>query len=135
MPKPGKDPQYLAWLRCMPCWACTRRSVMQEAITEAAHVGLSTSRRGLSQKYPDVEAIPLCVRHHREGAVSIHKLGPDAFFRFWRGDRDTVIKLYRRAYADGVGVNDCDVTDILGAGLSVPQTATAGMVGGKEGTD
>jgi hypothetical protein len=33
----------------------------------------------LGQKSPDTSAIPLCVRHHRTGKDSYHKLGPRKF--------------------------------------------------------
>jgi hypothetical protein len=33
----------------------------------------------LGQKSPDTSAIPLCVRHHRTGNDSYHKLGPRRF--------------------------------------------------------
>src|SRR4029434_7903636 len=44
----------------------TRRAV------EAAHTG----PHGLSQKSSDLCTIPLCVKHHRTGNDSYHKLGP-----------------------------------------------------------
>jgi hypothetical protein len=68
--KPARNPQYLRWIRTLPCAACgTTRHV------EAAHTG----PRGLSQKSPDTSAIPLCPRHHRTGDDSYHKLGPRKF--------------------------------------------------------
>jgi hypothetical protein len=42
---------------------------------EAAHTG----PHGLSQKSSDLCAIPLCVKHHRTGDDSYHKLGPRKF--------------------------------------------------------
>src|ERR1039458_5072338 len=38
---------------------------VQATPTEAAHIGRSTTRRGLGQKVPDSEAGPLCADHHR----------------------------------------------------------------------
>jgi hypothetical protein len=68
--KPGRNPRYLQWIRTLPCSVCrTTRSV------EAAHTG----PHGLSQKSSDLWAIPLCVRHHRAGNDSYHKLGPRKF--------------------------------------------------------
>lgn len=45
------------------------------APVEAAHVG----ERGLGQKSPDREAIPLCSHHHRTGPQAHHVLGK----KFW----------------------------------------------------
>ena len=80
--KIGKDPVYLKWLHTLPCVVCVALSgqdcehrtthIWQNTPTEAAHIGI----RGLSQKCPDREAIPLCSTvHHREGPESAHKLG------------------------------------------------------------
>jgi hypothetical protein len=70
MVKPIRHPGYLQWIRTLPCSVCrTTRAI------EAAHTG----PHGLSQKSPDLSAIPLCVRHHRTGADSYHKLGPRKF--------------------------------------------------------
>ena len=55
--KTGKDPEYLRWLRTLPCAVreCSHcRGLMRTwDVIEAAHVGL----RGLSQKCPDREAV------------------------------------------------------------------------------
>jgi len=68
--KPIRNPGYLQWIRALPCSVCrTMRAV------EAAHTG----PHGLSQKSPDLSAIPLCVKHHRTGKDSYHKLGPRKF--------------------------------------------------------
>ena len=68
--KPVRNPGYLQWIRTLPCSVCrTTRAV------EAAHTG----PHGLSQKSSDLSAIPLCVRHHRTGDDSYHKLGPRKF--------------------------------------------------------
>ena len=68
--KPARNPQYLRWIRTLPCSVCgTTRYV------EAAHTG----PRGLSQKSSDTSAIPLCPQHHRTGHDSYHKLGPRRF--------------------------------------------------------
>jgi len=108
-------------VRKLPCFVCVRSFYMgllanpalwpfileaiegigpneQQSATEAAHLGRSASKRGLSQKYPDREAGPLCgTAHHREGRESIHKLGP----KFWERhgwDRDEVIDLMNGLY-------------------------------------
>ena len=68
--KPARNPQYLRWIRTLPCAVCgTTRFV------EAAHTG----PRGLSQKSPDTSAIPLCARHHRTDYDAYHGLGPREF--------------------------------------------------------
>lgn len=78
-----RDPQYLAWLRLQPCAVCLKRGgtpqdalLIQGSPTEAAHVG----ERGLGQKCPDREAIPLCGEHHRTGPLAHHVLGKQFFF-------------------------------------------------------
>ena len=68
--KPVRHPGYLQWIRTLPCSVCrTTRAV------EAAHTG----PHGLSQKSSDLSVIPLCIRHHRTGDDSYHKLGPRKF--------------------------------------------------------
>ena len=68
--KPVRNPEYLRWIRTLPCSVCrTTRAV------EAAHTG----PHGLSQKSSDLSAIPLCAWHHRTGNDSYHKLGPRKF--------------------------------------------------------
>jgi hypothetical protein len=68
--KPCRNAGYLRWIRTLPCSVCrTTRAI------EAAHTG----PHGLSQKSSDLSAIPLCVKHHRTGDDSYHKLGPRKF--------------------------------------------------------
>ena len=68
--KPARDQRYLAWIRSLPCVVCgITRGI------EAAHTG----PHGLGQKSPDTSAIPLCVKHHRTGKDSYHRLGPRTF--------------------------------------------------------
>ena len=68
--KPVRNPEYLRWIRTLPCAVCrATRGV------EAAHTG----PHGLGQKSSDLSAIPLCVRHHRTGSDSYHTLGPRKF--------------------------------------------------------
>lgn len=76
LPAPGKlrcgprNPRYLAFVRAQPCCVCgSRRGV------EAAHTG----PRGLGQKAPDSDAIPLCRGHHQKSNDSLHALGPRRF--------------------------------------------------------
>lgn len=68
--KPRRNLRYLAWIRTQPCLVCgAQRGI------EASHTG----PHGLGQKSSDTSAIPLCVRHHRTGNDSYHKLGPRKF--------------------------------------------------------
>lgn len=88
--KTGKDPEYLEWIRSLPCVVCviaTGLTVSDWVMfirngeftvrrkSEAAHVG----SRGLSQKCPDRQVLPMCCRHHTIGANSHHVLGK----KFW----------------------------------------------------
>jgi hypothetical protein len=85
--KRGEDPRYRAFIRSFGCVACfggimppdefgPLENLLQGSRTECAHVG----RRGLSQKCPDCESLPLCaIEHHRIGPESHHRLGK----RFW----------------------------------------------------
>ena len=67
---------------------------IQETPSEFAHLGLTTSRRGQSQKYPDHEAGPLCNQHHRE-----HHANTKGFWiRYAALDRDGVLKMLVRIY-------------------------------------
>ena len=68
--KPIRNPEYLRWIRTLPCAVC--RAIRG---VEAAHTG----PHGLGQKSSDLSAIPLCARHHRTGLDSYHKLGPRKF--------------------------------------------------------
>lgn len=110
--KTGKESAYLAWLHELPCVVCVGTAAFsrliagthtygdvariherQRSISEAAHVG----NRGLSQKCPDREAIPLCKQHHTEGPEAQHKLGKE----FWKHhglDRDEIIAKLNAQY-------------------------------------
>jgi hypothetical protein len=80
--KPARNPRYLAFIRTLPCAVCgTRRNI------EAAHTG----PRGLGQKAPDTSAIPLCVKHHRTGSDSYHKLGR-RFAQYHRLDIQAIVR-------------------------------------------
>lgn len=87
--KPARDPAYLEWIRGEYCLIGMLRGSegCSPAITEAAHVG----DRGLRQKCPDAEAIPLCARHHRTAPDAHHRLGR----KFWEHhglDRKQIIR-------------------------------------------
>jgi hypothetical protein len=85
--KTGKDPEYLKFIRGLPCLVCARLG------GEAAHVGL----RGMSQKCPDREAIPLCAKHHRTGKDSHHVLGKK-FWEYHDLDRETLVRALQVYY-------------------------------------
>lgn len=55
MSKPGRSPQYLAYIRLQPCVGCVHGTPI-----EAHHFG----PRGVGQKADDLHAVPLCVRCH-----------------------------------------------------------------------
>ena len=68
--KPQRSASYLAWVRKLPCSVC-----QETRHVEASHTG----PHGLSQRSSDLQAIPLCERHHRTGRDSYHSLGPIQF--------------------------------------------------------
>jgi hypothetical protein len=86
-------PEYLDFIRSLPCLICAKIRRMQFGRTEAAHVG----QRGLGQKCSDLEAIPLCGCHHRTGEFAHHRLGK-RFWTFWKIDRYEVIAHYQSRY-------------------------------------
>jgi len=107
--KLGKDPAYIEWLHNFPCVVCVSLNVPQTSPTEAAHCG----PRGLSQKCPDREALPICREHHREGQFCQHALGR-FFFQHFDLDRDALIAGYQAKYeAERLGVlNPMDVIGV-----------------------
>jgi hypothetical protein len=78
------DTEYLTFIASLPCLLC--RKGEQKSRTEVAHVG----DRGLGQKCPDRETVPLCGEHHRTGRKAHHVIGKK-FWIYHRMDRDTVI--------------------------------------------
>jgi len=63
-PKKTDAPAHLAYLRTLPCHVqMTSFCVTCTGPIESHH---STVGRGLSQKTSDLEAIPLCAKHHYE---------------------------------------------------------------------
>ena len=87
------DPQYLNFIRSLPCLICAMLHRRQSGRTEAAHIG----QRGLGQKCSDRETAPLCQLHHREGEHAHHRLGK-RFWTFWKLNRVEVIQKYQRDY-------------------------------------
>lgn len=118
--KSGKCPEYLAFVRRLPCFCCWpglwrealavgylpeefaefRLGQVQLTPTEAAHIGYESTRRGLSQKVPDSEAGPLCADHHRLARDSHHA----GTATFWKKhpqlDRDRLISMLQRIFDD-----------------------------------
>lgn len=55
-----RDVDFMLWVKTLPCLGA--RFSPCEGPVEADHAG----SRGLGQKCPDDECIPLCTKHHRE---------------------------------------------------------------------
>lgn len=87
-------PEYLNWVRTLPCVICALLRRPQFGRTEAAHVGM----RGLGQKCSDWEAIPLCACHHRTGEYAHHRIGK-RFWLFWDLNRLEVIARYQAKFS------------------------------------
>jgi hypothetical protein len=94
-PRPNRNdaPEYLNFIRSLPCAVCARLRSRQFGRTESAHVG----QRGLGQKCSDWGAIPLCACHHRTGEYAHHRIGK-RFWTVWNMDRQEVIGDYREKY-------------------------------------
>ncbi len=71
-PKRTDAPQHLAWLRRQPC--CLGYLYACSGVVESHHTTLG---RGLSQKSSDLDAMPLCARHHN----ALHNF--TGFFAGW----------------------------------------------------
>lgn len=111
--KPARDPQYLAWIRTLPCiisnpiwlgfvlkdpglafglgWVSVS---LQDSPTQACHIG--KTGKGMRQKCSDYETIPMCQAHHRE------QHGPDGatFFERHPLDLPACWKALRAAYEE-----------------------------------
>lgn len=74
---PARCPEYLAWIRTLPCAVCSTVSGGATVI-EAAHTSV-LGPGGMSQKTTDFSVIPLCSGHHRESQDSYHRLGEQGF--------------------------------------------------------
>jgi hypothetical protein len=74
---PERSPEYLAWIRTLPCAVCHRQPTFFLPI-EAAHTH-ALGPRGMGQKSSDFSTIPLCFWHHRGDADSYHALGEKEF--------------------------------------------------------
>lgn len=95
-PDPKQDPGYRAWIRTLPCCICQQWGFLIKGYpgtVECAHVGA----RGLGQKCPDRETLPLCVWHHRTGPQAVHVLGRN-FWNYWKLNRYELIEAYNRMF-------------------------------------
>lgn len=110
-PKKGDNPAYRAFVRefaCVACFGCLLSdeggvffSKRQQSPTECAHVGA----RGLSQKCPDSQSLPLCaIEHHQVGPESHHVLGK-RFWGFHGLDRAELIKQMQELFQESQGLN------------------------------
>lgn len=90
--KTDRDAAYLDYIRSLPCCVCAL-DTPQTTPTEAAHVG----PRGLSQKCPDRETIPLCALHHREGQFSQHRMGR-MFWSHYGLNLEVLLAMYQAHY-------------------------------------
>jgi hypothetical protein len=98
---PDRSPDYLAWMRTLPCIVCSRVSGGATVI-EAAHTNV-LGPRGIGQKSSDFSAIPLCAAHHRENLDSYHVLGEKEFSHEHGIDlKDLVLRLQSRFWHQGV---------------------------------
>lgn len=113
--------EFLSFVATLPCFTCYKDLYawhrerpeillelikmqtslgLQHSVTEVVHIGRSTSKRGIGQKYPDNETAPLCaLEHHREGPKSIHVMQPDSFFAYHEIDRDGMIDQVQQLFA------------------------------------
>jgi hypothetical protein len=67
-PDPKRAPEYLRWLRKLPCYVCWKMGRVQANNCEACHTP-DKATRGTSTKVADWNAIPMCggpQGHHAE---------------------------------------------------------------------
>lgn len=92
--KLGKDRTYLEFLHEQPCAVAAVDILFTRCsgrIT-AHHAG----PRGISQRCPDRQAVPLCFAHHQDGPHSAHRLGKN-FWQFHGIDcAELILKLNRQ---------------------------------------
>ena len=88
--KPPRDPNYLNWIRSLPCTLCLRRPV------EAHH----TTVNGMASKGSDYEAIPLCAWCHRLGAWAWHQAGRRRFLNATGLDLTALTTRLNREYLE-----------------------------------
>ncbi len=71
-------PEYLAWIRALPCLVCPSADSPCRGDVESHHVGHHGQART-----NDYNAIPLCTAHHKHGfgPDAVHKIHQPAFER------------------------------------------------------
>lgn len=58
---PARSPAYLSFVRQQPCWFCSSTEAVH-----AHHHGRKRGGGGMGIKTCDLQAVPLCARHHDE---------------------------------------------------------------------
>ena len=99
---PERSPEYLAWIRTLPCVVCLRVSGWA-TVVEAAHTN-ALGPRGMSQKASDFSAIPLCSGHHRRTLDSYHRLGEPEFSRTHGIDLEGLVQALRSRFCEQGGL-------------------------------
>jgi hypothetical protein len=104
-PRRGSEPDeaYKKWLRKLPCVVCARLEISKAQFVfshiEAAHVGA----RGLGQKCPDRQCVPLCIWHHTAGPHCYHR-SAKTFWSHWKLDRFELIEGFNARYEEETGI-------------------------------
>lgn len=60
------DPDYLAWIRTLPCCLCGDDVHVEAHHPRIGSIGDGKNYTGMNEKASDKWALPLCGRHHRE---------------------------------------------------------------------
>lgn len=89
--QPGRNEDYLKWIRKQPCVVCG-----SSWNVESAHTGA----HGLGQKSSDLSCLPLCRKHHRTADASLHVLGPVKFAELHQLDIPSLIARFNRLFQD-----------------------------------
>lgn len=80
------EPDYLRWIRGLPCVACMVQGALRAATRcEAAHVRAGYPEdgwrpTGMAEKPDDRRTLPLCAGHHREGPKAQHAANERAWW-------------------------------------------------------
>jgi hypothetical protein len=89
---PERSPEYLAWIRTLPCVVCLRVSGWATVV--------EAGPRGMSQKASDFSAIPLCSGHHRRTLDSYHRLGEQEFSHTHGIDLEGLVQALRSRFCE-----------------------------------
>lgn len=90
---PERSPEYLAWIRTLPCAVCRRRLGVEASHTNAL------GPRGFGQKSSDFSAIPLCFWHHRGHPDSYHGTGERKFAQKFGLDLELLVADLNQEYS------------------------------------